>query len=162
MRMPVAPRPAATSQQPKLALANFPLLFGSAQNKKPTSNSSDIPTTSLRLTLRGAIAGGELGSAIIQGSDGQDRLYLVGDTIPGGSVLESVHAQYVVIRHQGNLQRLSFPQLGNQKAIPDAKSSQSSQPVQLPRGPIAEAKELEQKLDQMQQRTNRTGSGKGN
>lgn len=140
------------TESPALRMVDFSLLFGEAKEQPKAVNASNLPSTSLRLTLRGALAPV---SAIIQGSDGRDRLYTVGDTIPGGSVLESVHPQYVVIKHRGNLQRLSFPKLGNKEALPGATPAVSNSVQKLPNGPLAEVKELERKLDQIQQRAER-------
>ena len=141
-----------------LAANDYQLLFGKADDKPKELKASDIPATTLNLTLRGALAGvGNVpSSAIIQGNDGQDRLYRLGDTIAGGATLESIHARYVVINYNGRLQKLLFPDVSNQGAKPytPPPSSANAQP-RLPPGPLNTAdrvQELEQKIDNLRRR----------
>ena len=146
-----------------LAVDNFQLLFGRANDQSKALRASELPATSLDLTLRGSLAGGEPASAIIKGSDGQDHLYLVGEAIAGGAILESVHPQYIVIKYRGHLQKLPFPELYNQEIQSFSTPLSSTHSNSLPDGPIAEAKELERHMDQMRQRMYRPDdSGQGN
>ena len=108
------------SQQPEnakpLAASEFNLIFGQADLKPNKQKQQVIPKTTLNLHLRGALAGNSKteSSAIIQGSDGQDHLYKVGQSLPGGAVLDSVFTHYVVINYHGTLQKLMFPDLGKE------------------------------------------------
>lgn len=99
-----------TSQTP-LTLADFSLLFGEDQGFESRFVTRELPKTSLNLTLHGALAGDATtkSSAIIQDSSGQDHFYQLGDSLPGGAILDQVHPHYVVIRYQGALQKLLFP-----------------------------------------------------
>ncbi|CAM3634371.1 type II secretion system protein N [Parendozoicomonas haliclonae] len=161
-----APEKIQQTQAPRqkaLAINEFKLLFGQAEDKPRNLRSAEIPATTLSLILRGALAGGEPASAIIQGNDGQDRLYLVGETIAGGAVLESVHTQHVVINHNGRLQKLLFPEARSQQVesyTPPPPSSARSD--RLPDGPVAEARELEERMERLRQRVNNDAGGQGN
>ncbi len=145
-----------------LLVKDFRLLFGEAQDKPRLAKNADIPKTNLNLTLRGALAGSEgvVSSAIIQGSDGQDQLYRVGDFIPGGAQLNSVHPRHVVISYNGKLQKLLFPEIkadnqGVQPYTPPPPSAVDK--ASLPPGPVSEASqnatsEMDQKLESLRQR----------
>ena len=127
------------NQAKALATTDFELLFGRAEDKPRQSRSADIPATNLNLTLRGALAGSdETGSsAIIQGSDGQDHLYRVGESIPGGATLDSVHPRHVVINYNGRLQKLLFPEAEkNDKTVQGYAVPTSDRPQNLPPGPL--------------------------
>ncbi|MGB0361107.1 MAG: type II secretion system protein N, partial [Endozoicomonas sp.] len=91
---------------------DFELIFGfSEQQASQVTNQRDIPTTRLSLTLRGIIANpenSEYDSAIIQSAN-QDKLYFLGDALPGGAILNRVYADYVVIKRGSQLEKLYFP-----------------------------------------------------
>ena len=148
--------PVEVRQKP-LALHEFPLLFGEAK-AKPKPQLTEIPKSNLNLVLRGALAGDSdsTSSAIIQGSDGQDRFYQVGDPIPGGAILQSVHSTYVVINQGGHPQKLllvasspsSKPGLKPYASPPPSAVQGSS----LPRGPVYQTSEIvEQAMEQLSQ-----------
>lgn len=70
--------------------------------------------TSLALVLGGVLAGDFAGddTAVI-GAPGQPQaVYRAGDALPGGGVLDSVGADYVLIRNQGRRERLSLAPAG--------------------------------------------------
>ncbi len=149
----------------QLTTADFSLLFGQADDTKKNRN-SDIPATNLNLTLRGALAGADPSSAIIQGNDGQDRMYQVGDTIAGGAVLESVFPQHVVINHNGRQQKLLFPQLRSDTGI---KAHEAGQPASaaapLPPGPLSKSdqtRSLDDQMEKIRRRVDGTENGQGN
>jgi general secretion pathway protein C len=92
-----------------------------------------IVATTLALTLRGIVGSNApgLGSAVIAGQDQKDIAYHVGDTLPGGGVLESIHADHVVIRNQGQRESLALTDKRAGQATSDAAAS--PQPV----GPVS-------------------------
>ncbi|MTI14327.1 type II secretion system protein N [Sansalvadorimonas verongulae] len=141
-----------------LAANDFQLLFGQANEKPKAQSALEIPATNLNLTLRGALAGiGDVpSSAIIQGNDGQDRLYHPGDTIVRGVTLESIHSRHVVISYNGRLQKLLFPEVSNQGAKPYTPSPPSANTqTKLPPGPlnnVDQVQDLEKKMDSLRRR----------
>ncbi len=104
---------ASMADNKPLTVKDFELLFGFSNKAEAQKQDADIPKTRLNLMLRGAL--GELGnhteeaSAIIQSSS-QDKLYSIGDTLPGGAVLKEVHSDHVVLNRNGQLETLSFPE----------------------------------------------------
>jgi len=46
---------------------------------------------------------------IIRTNNGEEKYYLVGDTLPGGAVIKQISAQGVVVLHNGSLESLSLP-----------------------------------------------------
>lgn len=111
---------------PSLTQKDFELLFGFNEQPEVQKQPADIPKTRLNLVLRGALA--ELGhkdkkaSAIIQGSN-QDKLYAIGDTLPGGATLKEIHPDHVVLSRNGQLETLYFPDAGkDSRALQEYKS----------------------------------------
>lgn len=78
----------------------------------PVEIGIDAPETSLNLTLVGRRAEpdpqSELGSAIIQTPDGQQKPYYVGDEIIRGVTLKAVSEDFVTLSLDGKLERLSM------------------------------------------------------
>jgi general secretion pathway protein C len=66
--------------------------------------------TTLALTLRGTVDSTDpaLSTAIIAGPDQKDAGYHVGDTLPGGGVLDAIHADHVEIRNDGRRESLAL------------------------------------------------------
>ncbi|MGI9273700.1 MAG: type II secretion system protein N [Endozoicomonas sp.] len=109
-----------------LTTRDFKLLFGSNEKPDARNTPTEIPKTRLNLVLRGALASigqsQKNASAIIQGSN-QDKLYEVGDTLPGGVSLKEVHADHVVLNRNGQLETLYFPDAGkDSRALQEYKS----------------------------------------
>ena len=50
------------------------------------------------------------GSAIIQ-SNNLEKVYQIGERLPGGATLSEVHSTYVVIDRNGQFEKLAFPEL---------------------------------------------------
>ncbi len=90
---------------------DFQLLFG-FNDTKTTNSSQEIPLTKMNLILRGALSGiddKEYASAIIQTAN-QDKLYEVGDALPGGAFLHKVYSDHIVIKRGNRLEKLYFPE----------------------------------------------------
>ncbi len=125
----------ANDDKPLAKLSDFELLFGSSQRKDIQNTLSDIPKTQLNLSLHGALGNvkGSVkrdayakGSAIIQ-SNNTEKVYEVGDRLPGGATLSEVHSTYVVINRDGHLEKLAFPKPGH--------TASGINPVMPSRGP---------------------------
>jgi len=86
--------------------------FGVAAGDAATSD--DAPETRLALQLRGVIAAADAkhSRAFIAGSDGEERGYALGATLPGGALLHAVHPDRVVLRRGAALEVLRLPREG--------------------------------------------------
>ena len=105
---------------------SFRLLFGFNDRKEITQNNKDIPITKMNLILRGALSGiesKEYASAIIQTSN-QEKLYEVGDTLPGGAILNQVFSDHIVIKRGSQLEKLYFPETAK-----DSRAFQGFKPI---------------------------------
>ncbi|MDP0563049.1 MAG: type II secretion system protein N [Candidatus Endonucleobacter sp. (ex Gigantidas childressi)] len=100
------------SSEKKLNPGDFQLLFGSNERNDSLRTPIEIPKTKLNLTLHGSLADLQQdkseSSAIIQGSN-QEKLYRIGDNLPGGAILTEVNADHVVLKRNGQFEILSFP-----------------------------------------------------
>jgi general secretion pathway protein C len=98
-------------------------------------NGAQVAATTLSLTLRGTVDSSDpaLGTAIIAGQDQKDAGYHVGDTLPGGGVLEAIHADHVEIRNDGRRESLALTDkpAANQTGTP-ASPAQSSTTANAP------------------------------
>lgn len=71
----------------------------------------DAPDTQLSLELRGTIAATEENRAlaIIAERGGAERIYFIGDAVPGGATLHAVQLDRVLLRRAGRLEALRLP-----------------------------------------------------
>jgi len=94
-------------------------LFGSAA-VQATGDAASAPTTNLRLTLAGTLAGADpaQGWAIIGESAQTARVYATGTTVPGGARLREVYADRVILERAGKLESLPLPRLAGGAATP--------------------------------------------
>ncbi|GAA4647975.1 hypothetical protein GCM10023116_02370 [Kistimonas scapharcae] len=148
----------SNTSQKTFVLADFSFLFGEGQESNTQLSTQELPKTSLNLTLRGALAGDTTtdSSAIIQDGSGQDRFYRIGDSLPGGAVLDQVHPHYIVIRYHGALQKLVFPEITHDKVLETVSHPQTPpMPKEMPglSDQYQEnAKALEDRMEQLRQR----------
>ncbi len=92
-------------------------LFGEAKRndnktEPPPSQVEMAPQTNLNLTLKGVLATGDDESLAIIGLAGgrEQRLFKIGEALPGGVVLHHVYPDRVILRRSGRLETLPFPQ----------------------------------------------------
>lgn len=87
-------------------------LFGKASASASSTTRATLPTTQMQLVLRGAFmsSNADNASAIIEGPDGQTRSYRVNSRLYGKAVLDSVHADRIVLSRSGQLETLYFPE----------------------------------------------------
>ncbi|ABC30658.1 hypothetical protein HCH_03938 [Hahella chejuensis KCTC 2396] len=107
--------PAAQVKQERTVQQLAPLnLFGKNEPVAQKKETEDLPSTNLRLTLRGVAATnlekGESGGALIEGPDRNTDFFRVGENMPGNATLHSVYANRVVIDRRGSLENLFFPE----------------------------------------------------
>ncbi len=88
-------------------------LFGTAEADAPVAlvEQEDAPDTDLRLELRGTVAATEeyRALAIIAEIGGAERVYFIGDAVPGGASLHAVHFDRILLRRGGRLEALRLP-----------------------------------------------------
>ncbi|MFU8896284.1 MAG: type II secretion system protein GspC [Gammaproteobacteria bacterium] len=88
-------------------------LFGTAEADAPVAlvEQEDAPDTDLRLELRGTVAATDetRALAIIAEVGGAERVYFIGDAVPGGASLHAVHFDRVLLRRGGRLEALRLP-----------------------------------------------------
>lgn len=70
-----------------------------------------VADTRLNLTLKGTIAANEkrYALAIIEGSNRQEKVYAINDTVVSGTTLHSVYADRVILNRSGVLEALRLP-----------------------------------------------------
>jgi general secretion pathway protein C len=124
-----APAPGASVSVEQIIDAH---LFGKlgAEAPAPVEEQEDAPDTQLSLELRGTITASEEGSAlaIIAERGGAERVYFVGDAVPGGASLHAVHFDRVLLRRGGRLEALRLPRAdevpaGRRAAAPPPRAS---------------------------------------
>ena len=88
-------------------------LFGRQQiAKKVEPKPVDAPETQLNLQLRGVYAREDenLGVALISNGSGREKLYKVGDPLPGNSELAAVYPDRVMLKRAGRFETLRLPE----------------------------------------------------
>jgi general secretion pathway protein C len=87
-------------------------LFGQA-NVQASDDVISAPETKLNLDLLGILSIGEKeGLAIIAGSGQEEKVYKVGDRIPGNVTLKAVYADRVLLEGSAGLETLMLPKEG--------------------------------------------------
>lgn len=104
-QLPLVDAPGAAT-----AVASAPEPLASWHLFGVSGGDGQIAATTLALTLRGIVGSTVpgLATAVIAGQGQQDVGYHVGDTLPGGGVLDAINADHVVIRNQGRRESLAL------------------------------------------------------
>jgi len=128
---PIDTEPMAAPAQLDVAALVGAQLFGQAEVSPGTGNAADAPPTSMALVLTGVIANTDpkTGIAILGESAPTAKVYMVGDTVPGGARLDSVFPDRVVLERAGALESLLLPQ---QRAASVASATPAPMPAQRP------------------------------
>ena len=106
-RTPVISQPNQAQAIRQVASAH---LFGEMQSSA-VPRQKTAPKTRLNLVLRGVIAADpmSLSHAIIaRGKNGEEEVFAVGDKMPGGVIIEEVHADHVILNRSGKLETLQL------------------------------------------------------
>ena len=94
------------------ALANAHL-FGEAKVEETPVDTAvvDAPETRLSLKLRGVVADEDpkTGIAMVVDNRNDEKMYRVGDQVPGGAKLHAVYEDRVILNRSGALETLSLP-----------------------------------------------------
>ena len=93
----------------------------------------DAPETTLKIRLLGRIAG-EFQSANLRTPDGGESSYSVGDEVMNGVTLQNVYADFVVLKVNGEVQRLTF-QRDDKTALAQTQTDVISQSVSVAETP---------------------------
>jgi general secretion pathway protein C len=150
---PVTPRVEAVgggTPKPGLAAVAGLDLFGRAEQQVAESPKAvDAPQTRLNLTLRGVVAAGEGPSAraIIAAPGQPEEHYRVGDSVPGGAVLEQVLADRVILRRGGRLEALHLPKeasVGSAAPSAPAATPRMGAPAAAPSLPPSAIRKLQE------------------
>lgn len=116
-KLAAPPAPVMNKPQPRLADSiNAASLWG----QPPVTDAEHAQDTRLPLALRGVLAGS--GLALISASGQAEKVYRVGDDLPGGARLRAVHEDHVLLERAGVLERLALPKEGLQSAAPAVAS----------------------------------------
>lgn len=114
-------------------LANAHLFGEAARQPQVVAPVIDAPDTTLSLTLKGILAkeADTAGGAIISSTRGDDKAYLVDQTIDNadGATLHSVYADRVLLNRNGRLETLRLPKELRTTAAPMARPSPLPQPA---------------------------------
>ena len=100
-------------------------LFGEV-SKEPPAVTGDAalaaPDTSLSLQLRGAVAAGDprFAHAIIADGSGNEQVYFVNSTLPGGATVQQIQVDRVILARAGQLEVLRLPREGQGAGAPPA------------------------------------------
>lgn len=97
----------------------------------------DAPDTQLSLELRGTVAASDeqRALAIIAERGGDERVYFLGDAIPGGATLHAVHMDRVLLRRAGKLEALRLPRSDDTAGV----STTARAPARPARRPVPQA-----------------------
>jgi len=120
---------------PKIAAAH---LFGEAGAEPPPIQAVDAPETRLNLKLRGAVAAEdkETAHAIISDGGGKDKVYFIGDKLPGGAKLHEVYQDRVILSRNGILETLRLPKISQGRRSPSRPPTRPGQPPVASTGAI--------------------------
>lgn len=94
-------------------------LFGVMGTK--TAPSARAPETRLNLILKGILADNPMKNATViisQGMNGKEDVYGLGDKIPGGVTIKSIHAEHIILDRQGQLETLRLLKENEIKSLP--------------------------------------------
>ncbi len=98
-------------------------LFGDA-GAAPAEADNTLPAVETRLPLEllGVFVADhpEESAAIVAQKGRAGILYAVGETLPGNATLAEVHADHIVLRRAGARETLTFPQISDNRVVPDA------------------------------------------
>lgn len=103
-------------------------LFGNA-GLTTAELARSAPATTLQLQLRGTLAEADsrAGMALIADAVTGERVYRVGDALPGGASLDSVYPDRVILLHEGVQETLGLPY--DQPGAPAAPAATAAQPA---------------------------------
>lgn len=96
-------------------------LFGSSMMGRRAAAGADTPATTLSFILRGTLADADprAGVAVIDDGQGHERAWRVGEHMAASVALAEVHADHVVLMHDGQHEVLRMPRASVAQAAAD-------------------------------------------
>ena len=112
-------------------------LFGHT-DAQPVDEGIDAPETKLNLKLLGILSIGEKsGLAIITGAGQAEKVYKVGDRVPGNVILKAVYADRVLLESSRGLETLPLPKQADLVKFSESSQTNSAkqayQPTETPK-----------------------------
>lgn len=103
--------PASTASVDTIVNAHLFGVPGADEPELALVEQDDAPDTQLSLELRGTVAATdeERALAIIAQRGGEEKVYFIGDAVPGGATLHAVYLDRVLLRRAGRLEALRLP-----------------------------------------------------
>jgi len=103
--------PAATVNVDTIINAHLFGMPGAEETEVALVEQQDAPDTQLSLELRGTVAASDedRALAIIAQRGGEEKVYFIGDAVPGGATLHAVYLDRVLLRRAGRLEALRLP-----------------------------------------------------
>lgn len=83
-------------------------LFGMLDSTNNQQQHNNIKSTRLNLTLIGILSQNQQSLAIIRQGGGKDKIYKLNDFIDSSTMIKEVHAKYVILSRNGNLEKLTI------------------------------------------------------
>jgi len=115
-------------------------LFGEASTTAPDMSHDQLanaPETSLSLQLRGAVAAADakFAHAIIADANGNEKVYFVNSSVPGGATVQQIQPDRVILARAGQLEVLKLPRDSELSGRSTARATPATfRPVQPPGG----------------------------
>lgn len=110
-----APQAASIPNTPFFGLAD-------AKEKKeiPEVDLSNLPITQLNIVLSGVLDNSDKNkaSALVAEKGKPAKRLFVGDSLPGGAELYSVEVDHVVLRRNGRMEKLTYPEVDGRPNVP--------------------------------------------
>jgi general secretion pathway protein C len=113
------------------AIVNAHLFGEPGSAAVPAQQAIDAPETRLNLKLRGTIAAGDenYAHAIIADGNGEDNVYFIKASLPGGAVLHEVYPDRVILNRAGTLETLKLPRVSEALGKPARPSTAGGRPA---------------------------------
>lgn len=148
------PVPASSRAAPESSVSSVSVdrivaaeLFGKVTADEPVAivEQEDAPDTQLSLELKGTVSASDADRAlaIIAERGGAERVYFVGDAVPGGASLHAVYPDRVLLRRAGRLEALRLPRSDESAATrPAAAVRAAPAPTRTPTPRAATVQEV--------------------
>lgn len=126
----------ASARQPVASLPVTPF-FGVAEVKakvesEPEIDLANIPVTQLNLVLSGVLSSSKADRAsalVAERGKAAERVY-VGQTLPGGAEVYSVEVDHIILRRNGQMEKLTYPDADGRPAVPKQYANLARQAAQ--------------------------------
>lgn len=100
------------------------------------ADETSLPDATTRVRLVGILAAGDTSTAraIVAETGDAHRRYSVGDVLPGGAVIDAIHAKAVVITHKGRRESMRLPDYDAGGRAAERASAPGTPGARRPRG----------------------------